>query len=673
MVRQRSLAALLIDDGLSHLAAHLASETLETLLCLKQNRLLQKHLREMGIEKAGDRLRLVAMLGREQDAMNAAALPSPSPSPSPSPRSSSSGSLHGPAPWLVGGSVPRVRWDDPSLEGRLRLAEPLVIEGAPFAASLAGRWSFDSLATDLHSLVNMHFAPRSVRRFERFYGRGLGVGGVTRVRFSEFASTASEESAAANGTDAAGGDAGQEPAEGLGRCDHPSGAWRFYSQALLLWTASGRSTAERGGAFEGVPERVCATRSVEHATMSSSMADDLRSLDWEWLGRALEAVGCEGLQSCSLWAGRSGGCTPLHNDALGNFFTQLRGRKRVLLFAPSMWACIYPYPSSHPKDTYAMADVEAPDLSRFPALRRASGLEANLAEGDLLWLPAYWWHHVHQLGEPSENISLNCWVGTARQRVDLGSMVMLTSGVSATQARAMEVARRELLDVDGDHEGDEPEPPLEELLRCATASAIAADAAATLTPDELALAEAEDERLIGVRGLAFSSTTVEHAMGLQTLLAARWLEAKMAEAEKIVGGVGGGDGGEAGAGDGRGADAPQAVGRFLNALAAGGDAAGSPLGEHGHIPVQAAAVIGSMGSPTYVLASTVRYQLLRQLGTAACCALLRVCTRHGRLHPGPATVGSAKETVNSEALEVTPPDEVARLLVRRAPPSSSST
>ena len=29
---------------------------------------------------------------------------------------------------------------------------------------------------------------------------------------------------------------------------------------------------------------------------------------------------------------------------------------------------LYPYPTGHPKESYAMVDVEAPDLAAFPAL-----------------------------------------------------------------------------------------------------------------------------------------------------------------------------------------------------------------------------------------------------------------------------------------------------------------
>ena len=38
-------------------------------------------------------------------------------------------------------------------------------------------------------------------------------------------------------------------------------------------------------------------------------------------------------------------------------------------------------------DNFAMVDIHSPDVTRFPALRHARGLEAVLEPGDVLWLP----------------------------------------------------------------------------------------------------------------------------------------------------------------------------------------------------------------------------------------------------------------------------------------------
>ena len=112
-----------------------------------------------------------------------------------------------------------------------------------------------------------------------------------------------------------------------------------------------------------------------------------------------------------MWAGHGGGSTPLHFDSINNFLAQVKGRKQVLLFPPSQTWRVYPFPLGHPKDNFAMVNVEDPDVKRFPSLRRARALEAILSPGEVLWLPRFYWHYVHQLDAPSENISLNFWHG----------------------------------------------------------------------------------------------------------------------------------------------------------------------------------------------------------------------------------------------------------------------
>eukprot|EP00747_Dinoflagellata_sp_TGD_P092274 gnl/TRDRNA2_/TRDRNA2_165351_c2_seq1.p1 gnl/TRDRNA2_/TRDRNA2_165351_c2~~gnl/TRDRNA2_/TRDRNA2_165351_c2_seq1.p1 ORF type:complete len:581 (+),score=115.61 gnl/TRDRNA2_/TRDRNA2_165351_c2_seq1:1-1743(+) len=56
-----------------------------------------------------------------------------------------------------------------------------------------------------------------------------------------------------------------------------------------------------------------------------------------------------------------------------------------------------------------MLDLERPDLGSFPRSRAlaATGVEALLLPGDVLYMPMSWWHAVHSIGD--ENISLNFW------------------------------------------------------------------------------------------------------------------------------------------------------------------------------------------------------------------------------------------------------------------------
>lgn len=48
------------------------------------------------------------------------------------------------------------------------------------------------------------------------------------------------------------------------------------------------------------------------------------------------------------WLSPKGSVTPTHYDISHNFFVQLQGRKRVLLFPPQSWQQLYLYPALHP-------------------------------------------------------------------------------------------------------------------------------------------------------------------------------------------------------------------------------------------------------------------------------------------------------------------------------------
>ena len=513
---------------------------------------------------------------------------------------------------MVAGVVPRIHWDDPSLEAYLRRAEPCIISGGcPYTRSLVGRWDFAHLAEHYgeRSKVKTHFAPRHAHRFNRFYGRGLGEGGVTsRMTLKAFIEMASSN------------EAREAPSH------------RFYAQAQLAWwRPPGREdpNAPAGGGQVRVPPLVSSTGEIEHAEMDAALAAELDALDWPWLEKAMGAAEVEQFHSATLWAGYGGGCTPMHYDCASNFFTQLVGRKQVLLFSPEQWPCLYPYPAAHPMESYAMVDVERPDLERFPALRRARGLEAILEPGDVLWLPSFCYHHVRQLDEGQPNLSLNTWLGLTKQRVDLGSCVTL-SPVNGGRARAMEEVqrRREV-------------PPL--TLQAHAGSLVASAAAAALghasgggrrgmTAADVDGAEEADEALL----------CGSHCLGLISLLMAIGLESKARA----------------------GLRSGESVGRFLNAMADGTDDGTDDGTAAGRSRRQTdAPPIGPKGSETYALAVKIRCELLAHCGVRGTCALLRLCTRHGRLHPGPPAVGSAAEgVINSEAKEETSEAIVAWVL-----------
>ncbi len=93
-----------------------------------------------------------------------------------------------------------------------------------------------------------------------------------------------------------------------------------------------------------------------------------------------------------LWIGPRGTITPLHFDLHSILFGQIHGRKRFLLIPPFDGPKLYVR-----RRFYSAVDPDKPDLSRFPLFARASVTELVVAPGDLLFLPAGWWHGVKSL------------------------------------------------------------------------------------------------------------------------------------------------------------------------------------------------------------------------------------------------------------------------------------
>jgi hypothetical protein len=109
-----------------------------------------------------------------------------------------------------------------------------------------------------------------------------------------------------------------------------------------------------------------------------------------------------------MWFGQGGIVTGLHYDRMHNLLAVVRGRKSLLLFPPSDLPYLY-HCDLHavgPTVYYSQVDPEAPDLERFPGFARAHPLRAELEPGEMLFLPAFWWHYVRS---HDMNVAVNFW------------------------------------------------------------------------------------------------------------------------------------------------------------------------------------------------------------------------------------------------------------------------
>jgi hypothetical protein len=105
------------------------------------------------------------------------------------------------------------------------------------------------------------------------------------------------------------------------------------------------------------------------------------------------------------WIGPARTVTPLHCDYDDNIFAQIWGSKRIFLAPPHH--AEYLYPSEANAILFGSPfDPEAPDFDRFPLARQATTIEVIVHPGDMLYVPAGWYHQVRAL---TFSLSSNRW------------------------------------------------------------------------------------------------------------------------------------------------------------------------------------------------------------------------------------------------------------------------
>ncbi|OON62737.1 transcription factor [Massilia sp. KIM] len=105
------------------------------------------------------------------------------------------------------------------------------------------------------------------------------------------------------------------------------------------------------------------------------------------------------------WIGPERTVTPLHCDYDDNLFAQVWGSKRIFLAPPHHDRYLYAR-EANPLLFASPFDPEAPDYAAYPLARHATLAECIVGPGDLLYVPAGWYHQVRAL---SFSLSSNRW------------------------------------------------------------------------------------------------------------------------------------------------------------------------------------------------------------------------------------------------------------------------
>jgi ribosomal protein L16 Arg81 hydroxylase len=108
-----------------------------------------------------------------------------------------------------------------------------------------------------------------------------------------------------------------------------------------------------------------------------------------------------------LWIGGGGNRTGLHYDEADNFLVQISGKKNLILYSPDDTGFLYHCPL-HPDRLFncSLVDTGLPNHKKFPLFHMATPFFVELQPGDMLFIPALWWHYVESV---SFNLAVNFW------------------------------------------------------------------------------------------------------------------------------------------------------------------------------------------------------------------------------------------------------------------------
>lgn len=152
-----------------------------------------------------------------------------------------------------------------------------------------------------------------------------------------------------------------------------------------------------------------------------------------------------------LWLGPAGTALAFHKDNhnpydwINNVFVQIVGRKRVVLAAPDQDSFMYQRTRERTDFWYShIDDPDDVDLSKYPLFRNATLQETTVQCGEILFIPATYWHHVRAL---DKSISMSFW--WRRHRIsDLISRFLTKTNTSEERAAFLETYRATITTAD---------------------------------------------------------------------------------------------------------------------------------------------------------------------------------------------------------------------------------
>lgn len=92
-----------------------------------------------------------------------------------------------------------------------------------------------------------------------------------------------------------------------------------------------------------------------------------------------------------------------HFDGSRNMVAMIGGLRRWIMSHPNQCGNMYLYQRGHPSSRHSEVDWSNPNLNQFPKFRDLLANEVILTPGDMLYVPAYWFHYIVSL-----NVNWQC-------------------------------------------------------------------------------------------------------------------------------------------------------------------------------------------------------------------------------------------------------------------------
>ncbi|XP_069132177.1 uncharacterized protein [Argopecten irradians] len=163
----------------------------------------------------------------------------------------------------------------------------------------------------------------------------------------------------------------------------------------------------------------------------SSIPEHLPELEEDIIEMPFIAPGRHRLDHLNIWLSDGNTLGKLHFDPYDNFLCQIHGQKQVILFEPHQNENLYEahiaeaifsynkttkeFRRSSLVDSTSMVmspvDILKPDFQKFPQFASAMPLNCTLREGDVLFMPSFWWHEVQSSPNVTvgHNLAVNFW------------------------------------------------------------------------------------------------------------------------------------------------------------------------------------------------------------------------------------------------------------------------